>query len=64
MLPDGRKEPYESAMMCWKSLDDSEEASKKRKTHSQDAETNNDKKIQADKMDNKTHTKRTANMGN
>ena len=34
-----KKEPYESAMMCWESLDDSEQASKKRKTHAQDAET-------------------------
>ena len=58
------KEPYKSAMMCWESLDDSEQASKKRKTHVQDAETDNDKEIQADKMDDKTHTKRTANMGN
>ena len=50
-------ESYESAMMCWESLDDSEPTSKKRKTHSQN-ETMNDK---ADKMDNKTHTKRTTN---
>ena len=41
-----KKEPYESAMMCWESIDDSEQASKKRKTHSQDAETNDDKEIQ------------------
>ena len=58
------KEPYESAMMCWKSLDDSEQASKKRKTHVQDAETNDDKEIQADEMDTKMHTKHTANTGN
>ena len=55
-----KKEPYESAMMCWESLDDSEQASKKRKTHAQDAKTNN----KADEMNDKTHTKRTANMGN
>ena len=54
------KEPYESAMMCWESLDDSEQASKKRKTHPQDTETND----KADKMDDKTHTKHPANMGN
>ena len=53
------KEPYESAMMCWESLDDSEQASKKRKTHAQD-EAMNDK---ADEMNNKMHTKCTANMG-
>ena len=46
-------------MMCWESLDDSEQASKKRKTHTQDAETNN----KADEMDDKRHTKRTANTG-
>ena len=57
------KEPYESAMMCWESLDDSEQASKKRKTHCQDEETNDDKKIQANKMDDKTHNKCTTNMG-
>ena len=49
----------ESAMMCWESPDDSEPTSKKRKTHSK-YEATNDK---ADKMDDKTHTKRTANMG-
>ena len=59
-----KKEPYKSAMMCWESLDDSEQASKKRKTHAQDTETNDDKEIQADEMDDKTHTKCTANMGN
>ena len=58
------KEPYESAIMCWESLDDSEQASKKRKTHSQDAEMNDDKEIQADEMDDKMHTKCTANTGN
>ena len=58
------KEPSESAMMCCESLEDSEQASKKRKTHVQDTETNDDKEIQADKMDDKTHTKCTANMGN
>ena len=58
------KEHYESAMMCWESLDDSEQASKKRKTHTQDAEMNDDKEIQANEMDDKMHTKCTANMGN
>ena len=58
------KEPYKSAMMCWESLDDLEQASKKRKTYGLDAETNDDKEIQADEMDDKTHTKLTANMGN
>ena len=53
------KESYESAMMCWESLDDSEQTSKKRKTHSQD-EAMNDK---ADERDDKTHTKHTTNTG-
>ena len=53
------KEPYESAMMCWESLDDLEQASKKRKTHAQDEEMNN----KANEMDDKMHTKRTANTG-
>ena len=48
-----------SAMMCWESLDDSECTSKKRKMHSQDEAMND----QADKIDDKTHTKHTANKG-
>ena len=51
-------------MMRWESLDDSEQASKKKKTHGQDAETNDNKEIQADEMDDKTHTKHTASTGN
>ena len=54
------KELYESAMMCWESLDDSEEASTKRKIHAQDEEMNE----KANEMEDKTHTKHTANMGN
>ena len=53
------KESYKSAMMGWESQDDSEQPSKKRKTHAQD-DAMNDK---ADEMDNKTHTKCTTNMG-
>ena len=53
------KESYESAMMCWESLDDLEQASKKRKTHAQDEETND----KANEMDDKMHTKHTANTG-
>ena len=58
------KEPYKSVMMCWESLDDSEQASKKRKTHGQDAETNNDKEMQANEMDDKTHIKHTVDTEN
>ena len=54
-----KKESYESAMMCWKSLDDSEPTSNKRKKHAQDEATND----KADEMDNKPHTKRTTNTG-
>ena len=53
------KESYKSAMMGWESLDDSEQPSKKRKTHAQD-DAMHDK---ADKMDDKMHTKCTTNMG-
>ena len=53
------KESYKSAMMCWESLDDSEQASKKRKTDAQDKATNN----KANKMDDKMHTKHTTNTG-
>ena len=53
------KESYESAMMCWESLDDSEPTSKTRKTHALDEATNN----KANEMDDKTHPKCTTNMG-
>ena len=46
-------------MMCWESLDDSEQASKKRKMHAQDIEMND----KADKMDDIKHTKHIANTG-
>ena len=52
-------ETYESAMMCWESLDDSEPTSKKRKMLSQEDAMND----QADEIDDKPHTKHTANMG-
>ena len=57
-------ETYESAMMCWESLDDSKQASKKRKTNGQDAEMNDDKEMQADEMDNEMHIKCTPDTGN
>ena len=47
------------AMMCWESLNDPEQSSKKRQTHAQDDETND----KADDMDDKMHTKRTTNKG-
>ena len=54
------KEPYESAMMCWESLDDSEPTSKKRKTHALDEAPND----QIDEMNDKTHTNHTTDTGN
>ena len=51
-------ETYESAMMCWESLDDSKPTSKKRKTLSRKEATND----RADEIDNKPHSKHTANM--
>ena len=59
-----KKEPYESAMVCWESLDNSKQASKKRKTHGQDAEMNDDKERQANEMDDRMHIKQTVDMGN
>ena len=53
------EESNETAMMCWESLDDSEQASKKRKMHAQDDETND----KADDMDDEMPTKHTTNMG-
>ena len=46
------KETNETAMMCWESLDDSEQASKKHKADTQDDETSG----KANKMDEKTPT--------
>ena len=39
-LPKTSEEPNETAMMCWESLDDPEQASKKQKMHAQDDDTN------------------------
>ena len=46
------KETNETAMMCWESLDESEQTSTKRKTHTQDDETSG----KANEMDDKTPT--------
>ena len=50
---------FESAIMCWESLDESEPTSKKRKTLRQ-GEASND---QADELDDDPHNQRTANKG-
>ena len=54
------EESNETAMMCWESLDESEQASKKQKTHALDDETNDT----VNDMDNETPTmpKCTTNM--
>ena len=54
-----KDEHFESAMMCWESLDESEPTSKKRKTLPQGAATND----QADEIDDDLHNQRTANNG-
>ena len=46
------EETDKTAMMCWESLDESEQASKKRKMHTQDDETSG----KANEMDDKTPT--------
>ena len=52
-------EHFESAMMCWESLDESKPTSKKRKTLPQGEATND----QADDIDDDPHNQRTAHKG-
>ena len=52
-------EHFESAMMCWESLDESEPTSKKRKMLIQEDATND----QADEIDDDPHNQHTANKG-
>ena len=54
-----KNEHFESAMMCWESLDESEPTSKKRKTLPQGEATND----QADEIDDGPHNQRTATKG-
>ena len=54
-----KNDHFESAMMCWESLDESEPTSKKRNTLPQ-GEAMND---QADEIDDDPHNQRTANKG-
>ena len=56
------EESNETAMMCWESLDDPEQARKKRKMHAQDDKTNN----KDNEIDEKTPTvpKHTTTMEN
>ena len=55
---------YKSAMMCWESLEDSEQESRKRKTIGRDKEMNNDKEKQDDEIDDKEHIQSTGYTGN
>ena len=50
---------FESAMMCWESLDESEPTSKRRKTLAQEEATND----QVDELDDDPHNQRTTNKG-
>ena len=54
-----KDEHFESAMMCWESLDETEPTSKRRKTLPQEEATNN----QANELDDDPHNQRTANKG-
>ena len=54
------EESNKTAMMCWDSLDDSEQASKQRKLHAQDDETNDNDNEMDDNMP--TVPKHTTNM--
>ena len=53
----------ESAMMCWESLEDSEQEEKTRKTIGRDKEMNNDKEKQDDEKDDEEHVRSTVYMG-
>ena len=55
---------YKSAMMCWESLEDSEQQSRKRKMIGQDEEMNNEKGKQDDEMDDEEHIQSTVYTGN
>ena len=55
---------YKSAMMCWESMEDSKQESKKRKTIARDEEMNDDKEKRDDEMDDKKHIQHTVYMGN
>ena len=54
----------ESAMMCWESLEDSEQEEKTRKTIGRDKETNDDKEKQNNEKDDKEHVESTVYTGN
>ena len=53
-----------SAMMCWESLEHSEQEEKTRKTIGQDEKTTDDKEKQSNEKDDEEHVKSTVYMGN
>ena len=55
---------YESAMMCWESLEDSEQEERMRKMIGRDEEMNNDKEKKDDEKDDKEHDESTVYTGN
>ena len=55
---------YETAMMWWKGLEDSEQESKKRKTIGRDEEMNDDEERQDEELDNEKHIQNTVYTGN
>ena len=57
-------ERFESAMMCWESLEDPEKEDKIAKTTGQDEETNDDKEKQNDGKEDEEHIKSTVSTGN
>ena len=55
---------YESAMMCWESLEDSEQEERMRKMIGRDEEMNNDKEKKDDEKDDEEHDESTVYTGN
>ena len=55
---------YKSSMVCWESIDDSEQERRKRKTIHRDEEMNDDKEKQDNEMDDEEHIESTVYTGN
>ena len=54
----------ESAMMCWETLEDSDQQEKTKNMIGRHEETNDDKEDQDDEMEDKEHVENTVHMGN
>ena len=59
-----KNKSIKSAMMCWESLEYSEQKAKTRKTMDQDKETINDKEKKDDEKDDEEHVESTVYTGN